>query len=78
MSGELGMQSGASYQQAVGSVTNMVSAIFGSVAANKSVEDLSINYDDVVVESTHVDSQQIVIGIAAIFLLGYSIYLVIK
>lgn len=78
MSGELGMQSGMTYQQSVGQVTNLVSSIFGSIAANKSVEDLNIDYDDVVVESTHVDSQQLVIGIAALAMLGYSIYLVIK
>ena len=47
-----GMQSGADYQAAIGGVTNMATAIFGSVASNKSVRDLSINYDDVVVEST--------------------------
>jgi hypothetical protein len=73
-----GMQSGADYQAAIGGVTNMATAIFGSVASNKSVRDLSINYDDVVVESTHVDSQQLVIGIAVLVLFTYSIYLVVK
>ena len=72
------MMSGGGYQAAIGGVTNMATAIFGSVASNKSVRDLSINYDDVVVESTHVDSQQLVIGIAALFLFAYSIYLLFK
>lgn len=73
-----GMQSGGAYQQAIGGVVGMASAIFGSVAANKSIQDLNINYDDLVVESTHVDSQQLVIGIAALVLLIFSIYLVAK
>ena len=78
MAAEFGMQSGGGYQQAIGGVTNMFGAIFGQVAANKSVRDLNINYDDVVIESTHVDKQQVIIAIATIVLFGYSLYLAFK
>tara|TARA_R110001599_G_scaffold129074_2_gene303168 strand:- start:14378 stop:14614 length:237 start_codon:yes stop_codon:yes gene_type:complete len=78
MSAEFGMQSGGSYQQAVGGVSNMAGAIFGQIAANKSITDLNINYDDAVIESTSVDSQQLVIAIASVTLFGYSLYLAFK
>lgn len=73
-----GMQSAGTYQQLIAGGVSVFSGIFGGLAANKSVDSLNINYDDVVVESTHVDSQQVIIGVAALVMLGFSIYLAIK
>lgn len=76
-----GLQSGGSYngyQQAFQTVAAGLGAIIGGIAANRTVEDLRIDYDDVVVESTNVDNQQLFIAIAAILLLGAAVYLVIK
>ncbi len=73
------MQSGGSYQANVPAVvTDMFGAIFGSIAANQNVRDLSINYDDVVIESTHVDSQQLMIGVVTVALFIYAIYLLFR
>lgn len=76
-----GMQSGSSYngyQQAFETVGAAVGVVIAGVAANRHVKDLGIDYDDVVVESTNVDNQQLFIAVAAIFLLMGSVYLVIK
>lgn len=73
-----GLQSGGGYQQALDTVGGGIGIIFGNIAANKNVRDLSIDYDDVVVESTNVDNQQVSIAIAALLLLSLTVYLMIR
>ncbi len=73
-----GLQSGGGYQQALNTVAGGIGIIFGNIAANKNVRDLSIDYDDVVVESTNVDNQQVSIAVATLLLLSLTVFLMIK
>lgn len=73
-----GLQSGGGYQQAMNAVGEGVGIIFGNIAANKNIRDLSIDYDDVVVESTNVDNQQVIIAVATLLLLTLTVYLMIR
>lgn len=72
------MQSGGGYQQALNAVGGGIGIIFGNIAANKNVRDLSIDYDDVVVESTNVDNQQVSIAVATLLLLSLTVFLMIR
>jgi hypothetical protein len=73
-----GLQSGGGYQQALNTVGGGIGIIFGNIAANKNVRDLSIDYDDVVVESTNVDNQQVSIAVATLLLMSLTVFLMIR
>lgn len=69
----------AGFGQTVQFVTDGVATIFGQVAANKYVRDLSINHDDVIAEDIHRDNQTwIYFGITLVLLIGVAIILTRK
>ena len=80
-----GLMSGGDYSnasggeaQAIKAVVQGASIIFGQVFANRNVQDLSINYDDVVAEDIHRDNRSLLFALAAIALTIAVAYILFK
>jgi hypothetical protein len=69
---------GGGMSQGIATVANGASIIFGQVLANRSVRDLSINYDAIVAEDIHRDNRSLMV-LAVTLLLAIAVaYVLVK